>query len=227
MRFASALVIFAHADDADPHAVGIRSARPFTHRLSLDREGFALTRDRTRVRNFDDPAELNNRIDDPASAGMRMTAATHVPELTMSHWLLAEWLLTPGWSLQGSVGTSAQGATLRQVNSLPASGPLRPERARHADLAIEQRVTSTLRWQITVFQRDERDILRSPDEHPRVVDDGLVGPERRYLNALTGSGRGIELLVDRRAPTGLSGWAAYSYGRMRYNQHYFTSLCTV
>jgi hypothetical protein len=37
----------------------------------------------------------------------------------------------------------------------------------------------------------------------------------RYLNALQGTSRGIELLVSRRSPLGLSGWAAYSYGRAR------------
>ena len=111
---------------------------------------------------------------------------------------------------------SAQGPTLRHANAVAAQGHLQPERARHLDLAVEQRVTSTVRWQATFFQRHEEDILREPDAHPRMVGGVLVEPDRRYLNALSGVGRGIELLVDRRSPAGLSGWAAYWYGRLRY-----------
>ena len=44
-------------DLVDPHQVAINNARPFTSRLSLDVEGFALASARTRVANFDDPAE--------------------------------------------------------------------------------------------------------------------------------------------------------------------------
>jgi len=38
----------------------------------------------------------------------------------------------------------------------------------------------------------------------------------RYSNALEVYGRGIEILAQRRASNGLSGWASYSYGLTRY-----------
>jgi hypothetical protein len=101
------------------------------------------------------------------------------------------------------------------VHGAPATEPLRAERARHIDVGIEQRVTSTVRWQATLFRRDERDILRLPDTQPRLVNGALLEPDPYPANVLTGSAHGLELLVERRA-VGLSGWLAYSYGKTRY-----------
>ena len=61
-------------------------------------------------------------------------------------------------------------------------------------------------------------MLREPDLHARVVDGWLVEApaDGVYANVLRGSARGVELLVDRQVPLGLSGWAAYSYGKTRH-----------
>jgi hypothetical protein len=151
------------------------------------------------------------------SPGTRITAFTHLPRRALTHWLLSEWAFRPGWTLNASVGVSEQLPELRQV--LGAAGAIDPraERARHVDVAVEQRLTRSIRWRATVFFRREDDILREPDLRPRMVGHLVVAPERRYANALEGSARGIELLLDRRSPTGLSGWAAYTYGRTRHD----------
>ncbi|WP_119302497.1 CmcJ/NvfI family oxidoreductase [Dongia deserti] len=47
----------------EPHQVAIHSARPILETLSLDLQGFALTHERTAVRNFDDPDELKRIYD--------------------------------------------------------------------------------------------------------------------------------------------------------------------
>ena len=71
---------------------------------------------------------------------------------------------------------------------------------------------------MTLFNRNEADILREPDLHPRLVGGVIVGPAvpSRYANSLSGSSRGIELLVNRQSAAGLSGWLSYSYGKTRY-----------
>jgi hypothetical protein len=150
------------------------------------------------------------------SPGARITSSTHVAQHSVARWLLSEWAFRPGWALTASAGVSEQLPELRHL--LGAFGALAPraERARQFDAALEQQVTSTFRWQATVFNRAEADVLREPDVHSRLVDDVLVPPESRYANALEGSSRGIELLLDRRSPHGLSGWAAYAYGRTRH-----------
>lgn len=151
------------------------------------------------------------------SPGLRVTDSTLLRHRTLTRWMLGEWALTPRWTLNVSAGASHQLPDLHHVLGRAGSAELRPERATHLDAAIDQRVTDSIRWQATFFSRKEHDILREPDVHPRLVGDLIAWPgPGRYANALKGSSRGIELLVDRRSATGLSGWAAYSYGKTRY-----------
>lgn len=150
------------------------------------------------------------------SPGVRITTSAHVPDLSLTRWLLGEWAFRSGWTLNASVGVSHQLPDLRRVLGEAGALEPRPERARHFDVAIEQRLTRSIRWQATAFTRREDDILREPDIHPRLVGDLIVPPERRHANALEGSARGVELLLERRSAGGLSGWAAYSYGETRY-----------
>jgi hypothetical protein len=151
------------------------------------------------------------------SPGMRVTSSTLVPERAISRWLLGEWAFRPRWAINASVGVSQQLPELRHVIAGTAAPTLGAERARHLDVAIEQQLTSALRWQATVFNRTERDILREPDLYPRLVNGSIVPPEDQYAGGLEGSSHGIELLLDRRsAGGGLAAWAAYAYGKTRY-----------
>jgi hypothetical protein len=131
--------------------------------------------------------------------------------------MLGEWSFRPGWSLIGSAGASRQPPELAYVLGDAGSMDLRPERATHLELGIERELTSGVRLQATLFHRREMDVIRFPDVYPRWVADTLVvpGPDERPTNALRGSSRGIELLVVRQSPLGLSGWATYAYGRSR------------
>ncbi|MGH9257287.1 MAG: TonB-dependent receptor plug domain-containing protein [Vicinamibacterales bacterium] len=151
------------------------------------------------------------------SPGMRVTTSTRLPHPSVTRWLLGEWAFRPNWTLSASAGASRQLPELRHVLGDLGSPDLRPERATHVDVGIERRLANSLRWQATVFSRKEDDILREPEIHPRLVGGAIVLFEgERYTNALQGTSRGIELMVDRRSPLGLSGWAAYSYGKTRY-----------
>lgn len=129
------------------------------------------------------------------------TLSTHRP---VSRWILGEWTLRPGWAVSASAGVSHQFAQLEHVMGPAAAQNVRPESATHADVGIERRLTASVRWQASFFNRSERDILREPDVRPR------------YENMLSGTSRGAEVLLERRSATGLSGWVAYSYGRTQY-----------
>jgi TonB-dependent receptor-like protein len=151
------------------------------------------------------------------SPGMRVTSSTLVPQRAIARWLLGEWAFRPRWAINASVGVAQQLPELRHVIGGTAAPIFGPERARHVDVAIEQQITSALRWQATVFSRMERNILREPDIDHRLVDGIIVPPERQDADGLEGSSRGIELLLDRRsAGAGLAAWAAYAYGKTRY-----------
>ena len=147
------------------------------------------------------------------SPGLRFTSSTMVRGPAVSPWLLGEWSLRPGWSVIGSAGVSRQLPEL--IGVLGArSTDLRPERAAHLELGIEQQLTRAVRWRATMYQRKESDLLRSLDVYPRLERDVLVFPAGgAYSNALEGTSRGIELVVTGRSARRLSGWASYAYGR--------------
>jgi hypothetical protein len=151
--------------------------------------------------------------------GVRITDSSLVGRRTVSPWMLGAWSLAPGWTLNAGASVSHQFPEFEYERGEARSLRLRPERAAYVDLGVEQRLGQSTRWQATFFAREERDALRQPDPHPRLVGGMLIRPAvaGRVENALSGSARGVELLLERRGATGLSGWVAYSYGRTRYS----------
>lgn len=148
------------------------------------------------------------------SPGVRLTDSTLLSHATTSWWVLGTWSFRPGWALSASSGLSHQ---------LPGpQDPVRPqrlpppERATHVDLSVERRFRGAMYCQVTVYRRNESDVGREPDVHPRLVEGLIVPPDADApASALQGASRGIEFQVHRRSAAGFSGWAAYSYGKTR------------
>jgi outer membrane cobalamin receptor len=149
--------------------------------------------------------------------GFRLTDSTLQAHSTLTRWILGEYEFRPRWTMSASAGVSYQAPGLYHVRGRPADlRQLRPERARHLDIGISQQVASSVRWQVTAYDRAERDILRAPDAYPRLDGDAVLDPgPPLYSNGLVGSSRGVELLVTRKSATGFSGWGSYSFGRTR------------
>jgi hypothetical protein len=151
------------------------------------------------------------------SAGARISSSSLSRQLAVSQWVLGEWSFLPDWTLSGSAGSSEQLPELRHVMGEAGTPGLKPEGAKYVDVAIEHRLTNSIRWQATIFGRKEDDILREPDVYPTLTGELFAVPAHQtYRNALEGTSRGIELQVDRQSPSGLSGWASYSYGKTSY-----------
>lgn len=142
------------------------------------------------------------------SPGVRVTGGSAFPGAVVSRWVLGEWRLRPGWALHASTGISHQEAAAAPGSGVPARGA-GPERAALADVGVEHQLTPALRWQATLFARDDTVVDRWPAE-PRLPDTGAAG------GTLRGRARGVELLVQRDAGSRLSGWLSYSFGRTRY-----------
>ena len=146
------------------------------------------------------------RLDAGASAGHRPMAPGR-----MVGW--ARWLV------HGSTGVMHQFADFEHVRGWEGPVDLQPERATYTDLGIGQRLTDSVRWDVTLYARRERDALRPPDVHGRVIDGVLSfdrAADNRFENVLRGSARGTEMRIERRSQTGYSGWVGYSYGVARY-----------
>ena len=94
---------------------------------------------------------------------------------------------------------------------------LAPDRAMHVDAGVEGLVGTKTRRQVTVYDREERNLVDLPDAYIRQVG-GVLLPESstsHYDNRLKGTSRGVEVMLQHKAADALSGWIAYSFGRTR------------
>jgi hypothetical protein len=135
-----------------------------------------------------------------------------------SPWITGEWRLSSKTRLRGGAGLYRQLPELSHLNGLHANDRLVDERAVHADVSVVQSLPLAVQVQVSWFARDERDVLRV-DGEPRRLGDGSLTPGRGdapWENRLSGRARGIEAVIRRDAPDGVSGWIAYAYSRHRY-----------
>lgn len=148
--------------------------------------------------------------------GVRASDSTLIQQHALTPWILGAWRFAPDWTLNASAGASRQFADLDAVMGSAGSPALRPERATHFDVGIEQRLSARIRWQATLFNRLEQDVLRGPD--PVVaVQTASVDPlvPASYRNALSGVARGLEFVITPERKGRLSGWLSYTYAVTR------------
>ena len=136
---------------------------------------------------------------------------------TVSPWLHASWNAASKVRLVGDFGIHHQFPAFEEIVGRRGEARLRPERATHIDVGVEGQVGSATRWQVTAYDREERDVTDLPDVYVRSVE-GVLRPQSttsRFGNRLNETSRGMELLVQRKSIGGLSGWIAYAFGRTR------------
>jgi hypothetical protein len=150
--------------------------------------------------------------------GIRVDRWSLTDDRTTSPWLQAVWRLSASTSVRGATGIYQQFPGFEQVIGAWGTPGLRAERATHMDLGIEQAMGESARLQVTVYDREERDFLRRPGAETRLIDGRLVPASRttQFENRLSGSARGVEMMLRRLDANGFSGWVSYSYGRNRY-----------
>jgi hypothetical protein len=188
-----------------------------------------------RVVSFSGPPELREdaRLDSRWSGGylggrwtpggsVTLTGGSRVDhwdatgEAVASPWIGAEWVAGAYTVVAGS-SLHHQFPGANAVTGLRGTPGSRAERAWHADVGLSRRIGSHLRAQAVVFNREDRELLRLPEDEWRMVDGRPEPPasDTRYENRLDGTARGLELTLQRRSPNGLSGWLSYSLGRYR------------
>jgi hypothetical protein len=128
-----------------------------------------------------------------------------------------------GFDLLGGTGLFRQYPGFNAITALRGTPGLPAARAWNADVGIGRRVGAHLRAQAVWFHRAEHDGVRLPDDEWRLVVGTPTPPatDTYYHARLDGTAQGVELLVQRRSPNGLSGWASYSLGS--YEQHDLTT----
>jgi hypothetical protein len=151
------------------------------------------------------------------SGGARMDATSLVARVTASPWAHVERKLADGYTVRAGAGVYHQVPSMEQIAGVHGSRSLRPQRATHVDMGIERALGPRTRWQLSLFDREERDLAWASGLETRAAG-ALVRYDRsaRYESRLEGYARGAELLVQRRDPNGLSGWVAYALSHSRY-----------
>ena len=152
--------------------------------------------------------------------GVRADRWSLTGETTMSPWLQAEWRISPSASIRGGTGVYRQFPDFEEVMGALGHPDAVAERATQYDLGFEQRLGSSMRWQVTLYDRDEHGFFRRTGADTRLISGRVVrgsisAPFQPSLNAYA---RGVELLVQRKSTTGMSGWLSYSFGRNRYQR---------
>jgi hypothetical protein len=157
------------------------------------------------------------------------TGAALVPGVRIDHWSLTSDTSASPWiagsmpishalTLRAGGGIYRQEPSVVELQGFGGNPALAPERAYHLDVGLEGRLSPTLGWHATAYNREDRGLLDSPELGVRVVRGflGLASPTDRFENALDGYARGVELTLARRSPNGLSGWISYALGFNHY-----------
>lgn len=151
-------------------------------------------------------------------AGARADHWDGTDETTASPWLNGQVRVGP-LDVIGGTGLYRQFPGFNAIVGLRGTQGLPAERGWHVDLGVGRRFGAHLRAQAVWFHRDERNGLRLPGDDWQLVNGRPRPPlaDTAYDARLDGAARGVELLVQRRSPNGLTGWASYSLGH--YRQH--------
>jgi hypothetical protein len=73
-------------------------------------------------------------------------------------------------------------------------------------------------WQVTGWARCNVDIIR-PTGEERLVNGTRVPASvfPQFRGSLDGPAQGVDVMVSRRSPTGVTGWIAYTYAHTRFH----------
>ena len=147
--------------------------------------------------------------------GIRVSTDSKGEGTVVSPWVMIAARAGP-FGVTGGVSRSHQFATL--VELAQGASAARPERAWTADSGLELQLPFGLRWQLAGFYREEENVLR------RVGEDRLVGGSRipaamfpEYRSYLSGTARGVDVVLGRHADQGPSGWIAYTWAHTRHD----------
>jgi hypothetical protein len=150
-------------------------------------------------------------------AGVRTSRATLGPWSAVSPWLMGERTFG-ALTVRGGASFASQFPEI-VIYKANARSSMAPERAMSTDLGVEHRLTKTMQWRLTGFRRGDSNVVRLVGEQvllPVGVPVPRPAPFPMFGAELDGTTRGVDLVFERRAPTGLSGWLGYTWSHTRY-----------
>ncbi len=154
--------------------------------------------------------------------GVRVDHSTLTGHSSASPWIESRWPLWSSIFVRAGGGIYRQEPEFVEVKGRRGSN-LDAMRSYHADVAVEGPLMRSVTWQVSAYNREDRAYPWLPRANFRVAGGRLLLPSftTHYESALDGHSRGVELVLQRRSPNGLSGWVAYNLASTRY-QHTVT-----
>jgi hypothetical protein len=149
--------------------------------------------------------------------GVRVDHSTLTGHSSASPWIESRWPLASSMVLRAGGGIYRQEPEFVEVKGLRGAD-LDAMRSYHTDVAIEGALLRSLTWQVSAYNREDRGYPWLPRAYFQIAGGRLRLPSfsTRYENALDGHSRGVELVLQRRSPNGLSGWVSYNLASTRY-----------
>ena len=152
------------------------------------------------------------------SSGARLDRWSLIGDVAASPWAQGTVPLSARLTLKGGAGVYRQAPDTAQVWGTRGTRTLGAARATGVDLGLEGRVRANVRWQMTLYNREDRHLFRLPGTELRLVNNAVVNTSLvpPWRNALDGYARGVEWQIERHAERGISGWISYALGFARY-----------
>jgi outer membrane cobalamin receptor len=120
--------------------------------------------------------------------------------------------------LQAAFGRYAQFPDFEQLFGRGGNPDLGAEDATHALVALETRLGTDASVRVEAYDLHIDGGFVNTQAEWRLEGTWLEGPDpdAALQNALAGRSRGLEVVLQRRATTGPSGWIAYTFGHSRW-----------
>ena len=154
--------------------------------------------------------------------GARFDRWATVPRVDVSPWLNAQWNVSERARVVAGAGVHRQAPRFEHVFGRYRGDGLVPEHAQHIDAATEYEIGAHLAIWIGGYLRRERNVIDLENGYFRMIAGDVVppSPSRTFSNMLDGRARGVEISLQRRAPARLSGWIAYTFGKVHYTDRH-------
>ena len=130
-----------------------------------------------------------------------------------------EWRFSAADRLDAGWGIHTQLPEPRYALGRHGDPKIRSEVSRHYVVGYEHRLDEMTRLRFEIYAKDDSDLLCDRDNLFRLSDGQVVPPDPdfKYDNALRGTSRGLEVLLQRRSANRIAGWVSYAYARTRRN----------
>ena len=150
--------------------------------------------------------------------GVRVDRWATVDRTDVSPWINTEWKLTDVAKVVAGAGIHRPAPQFANVFGAHGNADLVAEMAEHVDAGVEHAIRGRMRLRLGGYVRRERDVIDLSEGQFRMRGGVIIppAPNATFGNVLDGRARGIEVSVHRTAATGISGWIAYSFGRIDY-----------